>query len=237
MLRDLRLRTFFREYVETLLAALIIAILIRVFVLTAYKIPTSSMLPTLMSGDFVFAYRLPYGLLFPFASQKVWQTGKPKRGEVVVFRYPGDENLNFIKRVVGIEGDKVEIRERRLYINDRPATYDKVDMAVAQINGMDLYSPMTESIGDTTHLVMFRKGGDGQPATANFGPEVVSPGSIFVLGDNRDSSDDSRYWGMIPVDRIDGRIVAIWLSLDWENRWGGDSFPSIRWDRLLATVD
>ncbi|MEQ1875576.1 MAG: signal peptidase I [Bdellovibrionia bacterium] len=232
MLRDLRLRTFFRDYIETLLAALAIAILIRVFILTAYKIPTSSMLPTLTVGDFVFAYRLPYGIQPPFASGKIWVTGKPQRGEVVVFRYPGDDNLNFIKRVVGVEGDKVEIRAWRLYVNDQPAVYDKAELERLRTPGVELYSVMKERLGESDHLVMFRKGGEGR----DFGPEVVPPGSIFVLGDNRDSSDDSRHWGMIPADRVDGRVVAIWLSLDWENRWGGGSFPVIRWERVLASV-
>ncbi|HEX4923098.1 MAG TPA: signal peptidase I [Bdellovibrionales bacterium] len=228
-----RLRSFIREYVETLLAALLIAVLVRIFVLTAFKIPTSSMLPTLHVGDFVFAYKLPYGLHLPFATQKVLQTAKPQRGEVVVFRYPGDDNLNFIKRVIAVEGDKIEIRNRRLYVNDVPSTYERVEGETPQVPGQDYYSVLRENAAESTRLVMFKKGASG----GDFGPELVPPGHIFVLGDNRDSTDDSRYWGMIPADRVDGRIVAIWLSLDWESRWGGGSFPRVRWERVLARVD
>lgn len=228
-----RLRSFIREYVETLLAALLIAVLIRVFVLTAFKIPTSSMLPTLQVGDFVFAYRLPYGLQLPFATQKLFQTTEPERGDVVVFRYPGDDNLNFIKRVVATDGDKVEIRNRRLYVNDVPSTYERVEGEVPQVPGQEYYSVLREKAGESTRLVMFKKGSTG----GDFGPDLVPPGHIFVLGDNRDSTDDSRYWGMIPADRVDGRIVAIWLSLDWESASGIGPFPRVRWERVLARVD
>jgi signal peptidase I len=215
-----------------LVVALFIAIVVRMFVLTAYKIPTTSMLPTLYPGDFVFAYRLPYGLQIPFANQKIWRSVKAHRGEVIVFRYPGDDSLSFIKRVAAVEGDKIEIKNRRLYVNDVPANYEKAPEAVIEGAGMDYYNVLRENIGESTRLVMFKKGSDG----ASFAPQVVPGGHIFVLGDNRDSSDDSRYWGMIPDDRVEGRVMAIWLSLDWDSRWGSGSFPKVRWERILDRV-
>jgi signal peptidase I len=227
-----RYHLLFRDYIETLFIALFVAVLVRMFILTAYKIPTASMLPTLKAGDFVFAYRLPYGLHVPFSTQKVLSFKKPNRGDVIVFRYPGDDSLSFIKRVVGVEGDKVELRGRRLYVNDQPAVYEKAELSGSNTAGGDYYSTLTENLLGSTRLVMFRKGAEA----TKYGPEVVPMNHIFVLGDNRDSSDDSRYWGMIPVDRVDGRVVTIWLSLDWEEGLIQGSFPKIRWERVFAAV-
>ncbi|MCM2282406.1 MAG: signal peptidase I, partial [Bdellovibrionaceae bacterium] len=112
-----------REYLESLIVAVIVALLLRFFVISAYKIPTGSMVPTLMAGDFIFAYKLPYGVPVPFTGQKL-ATRPPARGDVVVFRPPGNESVNYIKRVVGLPGERIEIRQKKLFINDRESTYE-----------------------------------------------------------------------------------------------------------------
>jgi signal peptidase I len=228
MNRRERARALVRDYLESLVIAVVLALIIRLFILTAYKIPTGSMWPTLQVGDFVFAYKLPYGLRLPFGGDKWFAFTTPQRGEVVVFRYPNDESLSYIKRVVAVPGDKIEVRKRRLFINDQPAKYTR-----EPLNGpgnAEQFVVLQESILGSERDVTVSK----SEAHRDFGPEVVPPGSIFVMGDNRDSSDDSRYWGMIPVKNVDGHVFAVWLSLDWQKSPGG--FPAVRWNRLLAPV-
>lgn len=219
-----------REYLESLAIAVFIALLIRLFVVSAYRIPTTSMWPTLQVGDFVFAFKLPYGLRVPFIEDKIFVSGKPTRGQVVVFRYPSDPQLSYVKRVVAIQGDKIEIKRKRLYINDQPAEYIEVERPKALEAETQGFSVMKETVLGSTRTVLFTPQGDSQ----NYGPKVVPPGQFFVLGDNRDSSDDSRYWGMVPVENIDGRVFTIWLSLDWQQPIGG--MPQVRWDRILASI-
>jgi signal peptidase I len=218
------------EYFESLLIAVFIAVLLRAFVISAYKIPTASMAPTLMPGDFVFCYKLPFGFRVPFIKNKVGGQRLPVRGEVVVFRFPIDEEINFIKRVVGLPGDRIEIKGRKLYINEIEAKYEPVSMDLDdEIKGKEYYDFVGESIGDGYRVLMYRKG----ESEEDFGPKIVPPGHVFVLGDNRDTSDDSRSWGFVPVEKLEGRVWLIWLSLKWNrNR----DFPGIRWERLFSSV-
>lgn len=223
-------RALVRDYMESLVIAIVLAFIIRFFVLTAYKIPTASMWPTLKVGDFVFAYKLPYGLRLPFAQDKWFSFTMPKRGEVIVFRYPGDETISYIKRVVAVPGDKIEIRKKRLLVNSEMAKYSLIEHGKDELENANDFLVLHETVLGSDRNVMISKADTRE----NFGPETVPPGSIFVMGDNRDSSDDSRYWGMIPLKNVDGRIFAIWLSLDWQKEPGG--FPAVRWDRLMAPV-
>jgi len=233
MNRRERARALVRDYIESLIIAIVLALVIRFFIFTAYKIPTASMWPTLRAGDFVFAYKLPYGLRLPFADKKWFAFSTPKRGEVIVFRYPGDESISYIKRVVAIPGDTIAIRKKRLIVNNQMAKYSEAQESEithsSELSGQFLV--LQEDLLDSKRYVTIST----KDAKENFGPEVVPAGSIFVMGDNRDSSDDSRYWGMIPIDNIDGKIFAIWLSLDWQSEPGG--WPSVRWSRLLKGVE
>ena len=226
MNRRAKARALVREYVESLVVAIVLALIIRLFILTAYKIPTASMWPTLRVGDFVFAYKLPYGIRIPFTERKLFAYQTPKRGEVIVFRYT-DESISYIKRVVAIPGDKIEIRKKRLIINNEVAKYTEPAQDFDKSNPFLI---LHESIGGSERDVSVTK-----DRIENYGPEIVPPGSIFVMGDNRDSSDDSRYWGMIPIKNVDGKVFAIWLSLDWQSQPGG--FPGVRWNRLMVAVN
>ncbi len=221
-----------REYLESLIVAVFVALVLRFFVISAYKIPTGSMVPTLMAGDFIFAYKLPYGVPIPFSGRKL-AVRPPDRGDVVVFRPPGNESTHYIKRVVGLPGEKIEIRRKRLYINDVEAAYEALDeMQIADLPGHEYFSIYRERFPGSTHLVMNRNEDDA----GFFGPIIVPPGHIFVLGDNRDSSDDSRIWGSVPIKNLEGEVLLVWLSLDWLERWGNDRFPSVRRDRIFHIV-
>lgn len=221
-----------REYLESLIVAVVVALILRLFVVSAYKIPTGSMVPTLKAGDFIFAYKLPYGVPVPFTGQKL-AVRAPSRGDVVVFRPPGNESVNYIKRVIGFPGEKIEIRKRQLFINDKEAIYEALgEKQIADLPGHEYFSVYKEQLQGSTHLVINRNGDD----PGFFGPIIVPPGHIFVLGDNRDSSDDSRVWGSIPLKNLEGKVLLVWLSLDWLDRWGNDRFPRVRWERVFHVV-
>lgn len=212
-----------RDYLENILIAVFLALLVRGFILTGYRVPTSSMAPTLRPGDFVFAYRLPYGFKAPFMHEK-WVGRSPQKGEVIVFTYPEQPRTNYIKRVVGLPGDVIQIKEGRLWINGKSAELTPIetleDQESAAFQGYSEKGPAGE------YLIYKLK--ESQPQ--NFGPLVVPPDEMFLLGDNRDASDDSRYWGTVPISRIEGRVVLLWLSLEWH----GSQIPTVRWNRIFT---
>jgi signal peptidase I len=222
-----------REYTEALIVAVALAFVLRFFVISAYKIPTGSMVPTLKVGDFIFAYKLPYGVPIPFSGGERMGMRLPDRGDVVVFRYPGNESVNYVKRVVGLPGDRIAIKNKKLFINEVEAQYQpEPKELIGDVPGHEDYSVFEESFDGSSHLMMKNAADEA----GFFGPVVVPPNHIFVLGDNRDSSDDSRYWGTVPVKNLEGRVLMVWMSFDWLNRWAGDRYPSVRWSRVFQSV-
>ncbi len=220
-----------REYVESFVIAVILAVILRTFVFSAYKIPSESMLPNLLVGDFIFTYELPYGVDIPLIGRK-WSTGQmPERGKVVVFKHPKDKTVSYVKRVVGLPGDRIEVRNSRLILNGREA--DQVefmpDAPIKSANGMSEYQLYIEKYSPKAHVIMLAK----EEPVDNFGPILVPPDSIFVLGDNRSTSDDSRHWGVLPLESIEGEVFMIWMSFDWASK--EDGFPRVRWERLFKT--
>ncbi|WP_347357041.1 signal peptidase I [Bdellovibrio sp.] len=220
-----------REYLTTLILAVLCALFVRHFLVTAYKVPTGSMQPALKPGDFIFASRISYGVQVPFAAKR-WSLTLPERGDVVVFTYPNQPSVTYVKRVVGLPGDRVQIIKGRLILNEEPVKYDKLDSVAGDNPSPDLFDIYSEKVGESAWRVIFQK----KPDDKDFGPLVVPPGEVFLLGDNRDASDDSRYWGTVPMAQVVGRVALIWLSLDWQHKWGGDRYPSVRWDRVFSTV-
>lgn len=216
------------EYLTTILLAILLAMGVRYFILTAYKVPTGSMQPSLRPGDFIFSWRLAYrdlgGSFFSDATGEV-----PKRGDLIVFTYPNQANISYLKRVVGIPGDKIEIKEGRLWLNDNLSKYTVPTQNYENPNS-NLFEILVEDDGYTSHPVILELNGKQK----NFGPLVVPPGEVFVLGDNRDASDDSRYWGTVPVNLIQGRVVLIWLSLEASKTGGLNKLPHVRWERIFT---
>jgi signal peptidase I len=190
-----------REYAEAIILAIILALFIRTFVVQAFKIPSGSMLPTLQIGDHILVLKSIYGVRLPFLNQVIIPVKQPKRGDIVVFIYPVDPTKDFIKRVVAVAGDKVEIRNKKLYIND---TVIKDEHAF--FDERDSYPVVVKPRDD-------------------FGPVTVPEGKLFVMGDNRDHSYDSRFWGFVDLDVVLGKAFVIYWSWDSEN-WG------VRWSRL-----
>ncbi|KYG63496.1 signal peptidase I [Bdellovibrio bacteriovorus] len=220
-----------REYLTTLILAVVCALVVRNFLVTAYKVPTGSMQPTLKPGDFIFSSRISYGFPIPFSQQR-WGATLPERGDLVVFNYPNQPGVTYVKRVVGLPGDRVQIVKGRLVLNDEALKYEKAQEVPGDNPNPELFDIYEEITPEKTWKVIFQK----QPEEKDFGPLVVPPGEVFLLGDNRDASDDSRYWGTVPMPQVIGRVVFIWLSLDWQRKWGGDRYPSVRWQRVFSTV-
>jgi signal peptidase I len=205
--------------------ALLIVLMIRSSLVEAFKIPSGSMIPTLFIGDHIFVNKLAYGLKIPFSDifldHPVFliKRDPPKAGDVVVFIYPKDESLYYIKRVVGVPGDQIEIRNKVLYINHKMITRDPLSVSKAEkilkevndpkytVSNIEIYN---EHLKGIDHISMFdRNSYMGDP----FGPITVPNDSIFVMGDNRDYSNDSRYWGYVPIKNVKGKALVIWLSL------------------------
>lgn len=220
-----------KEYLTTLILAVACALFVRHFLVTAYKVPTGSMQPALKPGDFIFASRVSYGVQIPFAGKR-WNVGMPERGDVVVFTYPNQPTVTYVKRVVGLPGDRVQIIKGRIHLNEEPVAYEKLESAPGDNPSPTLFDIYRETVGEHSWRVIFQK----TPDDKDFGPMVVPPGEVFLLGDNRDASDDSRYWGTVPMTQVVGRVALIWLSLDWQNKWGGDRYPSVRWERVFSGV-
>lgn len=224
-----RTRTFHKHWiVENVISlglALLVVFVIRSSIVEAFKIPSGSMIPTLFIGDHIFVNKFAYGLKIPFSDlildHPVYMIKRdpPKRGDVIVFIYPRDESLYYIKRVVGIAGDRVEVRNKTLYINHKmiprdPLKKNASDETLKQLNdakytasSIDMY---TEHLSGTDHMMMLdRNSFMGESS----GPITVPDDSLFVMGDNRDYSNDSRYWGFVPLKNVKGKAMVIWLSM------------------------
>jgi len=213
-----------RELIFSLLVAIVLAIIIRSFFISIYKIPTSSMQPNLLAGDFIIAYQLPYGFHLPFISKKLAVWSKPKRGEVFVFRLPGDEKTKYIKRVMAVAGDEIAIIDDLLYINGQAAKYTEIDVNPGTTYTIEKW----EEVAGMKHKVLFVQ----KEETSSFAKMRIPAGSVFVLGDNRDSSDDSRYWGPVSLNNIESKVFGIWFSVDVKST-ERNILKKIRWQRIF----
>lgn len=194
-------KTKVQEYAEAIVIAILIALFIRTFIVQAFKIPSGSMKPTFQIGDHILVNKFIYGVKIPYIRKTIIPFKEPQREDIVVFIYPEDKSKDFIKRVIGVPGDTIEIRNKKIYINGLPYN--------------DPYGVYTDD---------FIIPGSIQPRD-NFGPVTVRPGTVFVLGDNRDQSYDSRFWGCVDLKDVLGKAFLIYWSWDKENH-------TVRWDRL-----
>lgn len=244
-----------REYFESIFVAVLIAVVLRSFVVEAFKIPTGSMIPTLQVGDHIFVNKFTYGLRVPFTNWWFAEWGLPERGDVIVFRYPNDPSKDYIKRVVAIAGDEVRVVGQEVFVNESkleraaPAAFEYVEEGEDELfsdRGADVirkalgYSE--KSLGtNQDYTVLYEHHGYARPpfpsgqqqlpglaCAADVGTCKVEPNFVFVMGDNRDNSSDSRVWGGVPTSFVKGKAMFIWWSLG--PRTG------VRWDRLGKPV-
>jgi signal peptidase I len=227
---DVKHKSFYKEWIEPFLIAAVVALFIRQFAVEAFKIPSGSMIPTLDIGDHLLVNKFVYGPRIPFTDVRIFTWKEPKRGEIIVFKYPDDESKNFIKRVVGLPGDKIEIKKGILFINDRPVQViaHSVGTEKEQGDGSSYYEKpklFEEQLGSVKHQLQYLRDQSG----LDFGPKLVPAESVFVMGDNRDNSQDSRVWGYVKYDKILGRALIIYWSWDGGDRW-------VRWERIGTLI-
>lgn len=218
------------EYARSFFPIILLVLVIRSFIAEPFRIPSSSMLPTLHVGDFILVNKFAYGIRLPVINTKVFELGEPQRGDVIVFKYPKKDkdapDVDYIKRVVGLPGDKVGYFDKTIYINDEPVSQQHLDVPVDLIGLISGNTELRqEQLGEHTHQILL----DPKRRLVE-GETVIPQGQYFVMGDNRDNSNDSRFWGTVPEDNLIGKAFFIWMSWDWNN--GG-----VIWKRLGQSID
>jgi signal peptidase I len=243
------------DYARSFFPVALVVLLLRSFVFEPFRIPSDSMMPTLLDGDFIIVNKYTYGVRLPVLNTKFMQIGEPERGDVVVFRYPRDPSINYIKRLVGLPGDKVVVKDDRIFVNGEAIPFDDIK---SYNDGCYVnMQQATEHLGKHTHQAMFcptpldmtpnplpgcnRKevrgylcgdrqyqGMFGEPPTS---VKEVPPGMYLMIGDNRDNSEDGRRWGFVPENNLVGKATRIWFNLDLQ-RSGGPI-----WSRIGSRID
>lgn len=217
------------EYSKSFFPVLLAVMLLRSFVYEPFRIPSGSMMPSLLVGDFILVNKFHYGLRLPVTHNKINQGEAAKRGDVAVFRFPDDESLDFIKRVIGLPGDHISYYDRRLMVNGEPLKVGSKEIYPGQgttsdnMKGSEVF---IEQIGEIEHLMMT----DPNVKFSANGELIVPEGHYFVMGDNRDHSNDSRFWGFVPEQNLVGKAVMVWMHWDWRTGGSGLNLPRIGTD-------
>lgn len=210
------------DYSKSFFPVILLVLLLRSFLVEPFHIPSSSMVPTLLVGDFILVNKFDYGIRLPVVHTKIIKVGEPKRGDVAVFRYPGDTSVDYIKRIVGLPGDHIVYRNKTLYINGVMMQRDVIGPYTGpDADGAEL---SREHLGSVEHEMLTIPGGYSRE-----GEWTVPNGEYFAMGDNRDNSYDSRYWGFVPEQNLVGKAFFIWMNIDaFKN--------SSLWHRVGSTI-
>lgn len=227
-----------RQNIESLIIAIALALFIRTFIVQPFKIPSGSMIPTLLIGDHLLVSKFIYGTEIPFTDKRILPLSNIKRGDVIVFTYPNYENdpskkgVDYIKRVIGVPGDSIDVRGRNLYINGEEIPLKFLGDFQDERSGME-YDEYQENLLGKKHLVMYMKGKEATEKGSYLPVAKVPQGRVFVMGDNRDNSQDSRFWGYVPIENIAGRAFIIHWSWDWDSE---GILDKVRWKRILTII-
>jgi signal peptidase I len=220
------------EYSISFFPVILAVFLLRSFLVEPFKIPSGSMIPTLQIGDFILVNKYTYGIRLPVVNVKVFEVNAPQRGDVMVFRYPVDPSLDYIKRVVGVPGDRIEYRDKQLTVNGKPVPRRQLPDYQSR-ERLQYFPRYAESFDGAEHEIILEKEVPGyvervmdfrHAANCDYNSGAVTctvpPGHYFMMGDNRDNSSDSRVWGFVPDANIVGKAFFIWLNLNELGRFG-----------------
>jgi len=226
-------RPWYLEYTASFFPVILIVFVLRSFLFEPFRIPSGSMIPTLQIGDLILVNKYQYGIRLPVINSKIIDLGSPQRGDVMVFRFPHNPSQDYIKRVVGLPGDRVEYAERRLSINGQPVPVQPLPRYFEE-DRVQYYAQFEEKLGNVAHRIILSEGPGVPPMRAfvHTHPQAcqymassvvctVPAGHYFVMGDNRDNSEDSRFWGFVPDQNIVGRAFFIWMNFGNIRRIGG----------------
>ena len=199
------------EYAQSFFPIFLVVLVLRSFLVEPFRIPSGSMVPTLLVGDFILVNKFDYGIRLPAINKKIIKIGDPKRGDIVVFRYPVDPSTPYIKRIIGIPGDKLEYRNHELFLNDAPVPSEDggTFIGVKSATQHTGFSRLVEQLPGHSHDIIISPNSEGYNWSG-----TVPEGSYFVMGDNRDNSRDSRFWGFVPDENLVGRAFMIWMNWD-----------------------
>jgi signal peptidase I len=215
------------EYSKSLFPVILIVLLLRSFLVEPFRIPSGSMMPTLLVGDFILVNKFAYGLRLPVLNTKIISIGEPKRGDVVVFRYPKNPDIDYIKRVIGLPGDRIAYYDKKLFINGKAMPQTDLDTYVGVGAGVSMSGAQvhSEQLGTVRHDILINT----SRGTVE-GEYTVPAGHYFVMGDNRDNSNDSRYWGYVPEENLVGKAFMIWMN--WDSQGEG-----VSWGRIGNSIE
>lgn len=215
------------EYAKAFFPVILIVLLLRSFLVEPFRIPSGSMMPTLLDGDFILVNKFAYGVRLPVIESKIIDTGSPQRGDVVVFRFPKNPSVDYIKRVVGLPGDVVSYRNKVIYVNGVQMTQTPVGSYIGEGTALSMTGSRVfkEELGEAPHDILVR--GESPVRDIEY---RVPEGHYFVMGDNRDNSNDSRFWGTVPEANLVGKAFMIWMNWD-------DVDNAIKWRRIGSTIE
>jgi signal peptidase I len=222
------------EYSGSFFPVIALVFFLRSFLYEPFKIPSSSMVPTLVIGDLILVNKFTYGVRLPVLNKKIIEVGDPQRGDVMVFKYPKDMTQDYIKRVIGVPGDKITYENKRLTVNDKPVQYTPMDDYLED-EGLEYHQQLMENLPNTQHRILTNKNKptfdlasvdnfpNREACVYSYGKFtcIVPEGNYFMMGDNRDNSADSRYWGFVPNKNIVGKAFFVWMNLGNWKRIGG----------------
>ena len=226
------------EYARSFFPVIFAVLILRSFLVEPFRIPSGSMMPTLLVGDFILVNKFSYGIRLPVLNKKVIDLGDPQRGDVIVFRYPIEPSVDYIKRVVAVPGDTIFYKNKTLFINEKPMPQTRIGVYTGVGSGARESGSIksVENLHGVEHNILAHPMAPNLAMGCNVlrhGPVKVPEGHYFAMGDNRDNSNDSRCWGLVPDANLVGKAFGIWMN--WDS--GLNRFPPIAWERIGKGID